>query len=478
MRVSLTTLGALMALGGCASLSEPEPAGAVLTDTAVLSAAWTDRLQREAARFGPQTAATVWAGFDDADLEALVRAAVSQTPDIRAAQARIAQARAARALAVADGRPTVSTSGSATRERTSQAVQPPVPAGAGFEIDPETNAFSLGGSASWTPDIWGDVALRIRAADYDVASAEAAAQTVALGLEVETARTYISLRSAQQSLDILNQSIALLEENLSLTETLVDSELSPEFDAVQLRAEIATQRATLAQQESQLVTLGYALSALTGRAPRDVDTLLRDADGEVPDYQGGIRPGIPSTLLLRRPDLRSAAADLLAARDLEEAEALNRLPSFSLSGEAGFLSMTLDALISSDARRGLVSAAFDWPVYQGGRLQALRDQASAAEALATAEYDGAILTALRDVEQAFEAHISAERRGAALAEAVVQQERVVSLLELQFRSDLTDRFRVIEGQTALLTARLDRVEAQADEATAIIDIYSALGGDW
>ena len=478
MRRTWMTLLALTALGGCASLSEPEPAGAALSDTTVLSAAWTDRLQREAARFGPQTTATVWAGFDDADLEALVRAAVSQTPDIRAAQARIAQARAARALVAANGRPTVSTSGSATRERMSQAIQPSIPGGEGFEMDPESNAFSLGGSAGWTPDIWGDIALRIRAADYDVASAEAAAQTVALGLEVETARTYVSLRSAQQSLDVLNQSIALLEENLSLTETLVDSELAPEFDAVQLRAEIATQRASLAQQESLIISLGYALSALTGRAPQDVDTLLRDADGDVPDYRGGVRPGIPSTLLLRRPDLRQADATLRAARAIEEAEALNRLPSFSLSGEGGFLSMTLEALISSDARRGLISAALDWPVYQGGRLQALRDQASAAEALATAEYDGAVLTALRDVEQAFEAHISAERRLAALANAVAQRERVVSLAELQFQNDLTSRFRVIEAQTSLLTSRLARVEAQADAATAVIEIYAALGGDW
>ena len=468
-------------LAACSSIPEPPPDGVVLTDTAVLPVAWTERLRSERDLLGGPVPQTVWVGFDDADLLRLVTAAITDTPDIRAAQARIRQARAAVAIAEARRRPSLSLSSTVSRDRASEEAQifPMTPGmDGGFEIPLETDSYGVTATASWEPDVWGEEALRVASAELTADAAEAAATAVALSLQSETARTYIQLRGAQARLGVLGRNIELLEENRRLTDLLVGRDLSPRFDLVQVEADLEALRAEVVAVEATAVARGYALSTLTGQPPQAIDDLLLDDVADIPAYSGGIAPGLPSDLLLRRPDLVQAGLELRATRLDVEAEELNRLPTFSLTGEGGLLSMTLEALISEDARRGLLSVALNWPVYQGGRLNALREQAEATEDLASANYDAAILIALRDVEQAFEEYVAANRRLTRLDRAVSRREEVLELAELRFRSGLDSQFRVLEAQTALLNARTSRVDASQAAAEAIVRINAALGGYW
>ena len=461
-------------LCGCTTLADMPERAAVATDTAVMPATWTEASRATLARHDGVVPATLWAGFDDPDLDALTRAAISSTPDVRAAQARIREARSRVAIAEAARRPRLGASGSAARSRTSgESGIGQIPG-----IPLIANEYSVGGSATWEPDVWGRLALGVDAAEAGLAAAQSDARAVALSLQSEIGRNYVTLREAQESLAVLRDTLALLEESLRLTDLLVGQELAPEFDRVQIEADIASLRSQAEGLRAQAVTLGYALSVLSGEAPKALDRLLSRPEAGVPSYSAGLPDLLPSELLLRRPDIERARQQLLAA-DLElAAEDLNRLPSFSLLGEAGMLSQMIDSLIDWDARRWLISAAFDWPVYQGGRLQAQREGAEARVDQAVAAYDGVVLKALGDVEGALERYIAAKRQAGALATAIDRRTRVLDLAEMRYRSGLDSQFRVLEAQRALLDARSAAVAARAREATALIDLNAAIGGSW
>ena len=167
-----------------------------------------------------------------------------------------------------------------------------------------------------------------------------------------------------------------------------------------------------------------------------------------------------------------------AARAQSDADDLNRLPSFSLTGDGGLLSTTLDTLISTDARRGAIGAALGWPIFQGGALSAQREASDSDVLIAEAQYDAAILRALSDVEGALSRYVAAERALRRLDDGIDDRERIVALRELRFKAGLDNQFLVIEAQTQLLELRLASVQAQAASALAIIDLFAAVGGEW
>ena len=216
---------------------------------------------------------------------------------------------------------------------------------------------------------------------------------------------------------------------------------------------------------------------MTGQALEATNDLT-SGSGNIPDYSSGIPAGLPSTLLTRRPDLRAASARLQAARAQSDADDLNRLPSFSLTGDGGLLSTTLDTLISTDARRGAISGILGWPIFQGGALAAQREASDAEVLIAEAQYDAAILRAFSDVEGALSRYVAAERAMRRLDDGIDDRKRIVDLRDLRFKAGLDNQFLVIEAQTQLLELRLARVQAQATSALAIVDLFSALGGEW
>ena len=473
-RLALTSL-AVLVLAGCRSIPERPADFSPATDTAVVPAEWSSRLRAEAARLERAPSDTLWGGFGDPDLSALVLEALESNPDVREAAARIREARASVRLARAALRPTVGTSAGYSRSRSSrESVQ-------GFaipdEVTPEFDEWDIGGTSSWAPDLWGRGFLEELAAERQLEVTEAEAEGTLLLLQSETARTYLSLRAAQERLDVLEASLELAREQVKLTELLAAQELSSGFELLQAEARVSSVLADREDAQSQVVTLGYALATLVGRAPVEVDALVT-ASRPVPSYRDGIPAGVPSDLLARRPDLRQARASLLAAVATSDAEDLNRLPTFSLTGDGGLTSILLDNLFTADARRGLLGATLNWQAYTGGRLRAERDVADAREDQAAAAYDRAVLAALEDLETAFENYVSTGRRQAALRVLEGQRRELVELAELRFRNALDSQFQVIEAQENLLAARRSLVDAREAEAITLVDINLALGGWW
>lgn len=474
--VSLVILGLLTA---CASTPERPSQSEILTDTAKVPADWTDRTQNIISRLGNDAPDTVWEGFNDPSLTRLVQQAIMATPSAREAQARLILARTRYDLAQARLRPSVALRSGATRERSSlegpQFTNLP-PQFVEF-IEPEIDVFSLSASASWEPDIWGRRVLEVQSAQLSVEAAAAQRDATLLSLQADTARTYVQLRSVQTRESITREALELLAETQKLTRLLQDQDLANALDELQVSASIDARLSELATLEGQQVELLLSVATLTGQTANATDDLT-SGSVNIPGYSRGVPAGLPSTLLTRRPDLRAASARLQAARAQSDADDLNRLPSFSLTGDGGLLSTTLDTLISTDARRSAIGAALGWPVFQGGALAAQREASDAEVLIAEAQYDAAILRALSDVEGALSRYVAAERAMQQLDSGVDDRERIVDLRELRFKAGLDNQFLVIEAQTQLLELRLARVQAQATSALAIIDLFAAVGGEW
>lgn len=473
--LKLFLVSTALTLSACASLPERPSLQEPATDTAIMPDGWSERLRSDRDAFANAPSQTLWAGFDDPKLLELIELTLSANPQIREAQARIAQAEAALRVVRSAALPVVSASSAAQRERTSLAGPGPqrfIPG-----IDLEETAFSLGGRASWEPDIWGRTALSEQAAGFQKDAAIAQAAGVSLALQNQTARLYINLRAAQAQRRVLENNLALTRRMINLTQQLFSQELAPEFDVIQARTRASQIEVQIETVDSQIITLAYALATITGRAPAQ-DELLVAKSSNIPDYEAGIPSSVPSDLLSRRPDIMAARARLLAANAQRDIAQLNRLPSFALTGEGGLLSTSLEDLITADARRGVISAALNWPIFAGGRLQAERDNAGAVEAQFEAQYDQVVLTSLNDVETAFQSYVSAKRQLAKLKSLNSDLQQTFKLAELRYRSDLSPQFEVLDARAALLSNQSSIETAKADIALALIEINAALGGYW
>lgn len=473
--LSYTILSAALVLSGCASLPERAPVDKAATQTAIIPDVWSDRLTTERAVIAQTPSQTLWAGFNDPQLIELINMTLTANPQIREAQARIAQAEAALRVAGSAGLPSVNLSSGAQRERTSLVGPGPqrfIPG-----IDLEETAFSLGGRASWEPDVWGRVALSEQSASYQKEAAIAQATGVSLALQNQTARLYVNLRAAQAQRRVLMDNLALTQRSIELTSQLVSQELAPEFNVIQARTRASQIEVRIEEVESQIITLSYALATITGRAPAEGGDLIAQAS-PIPNYAAGIPIGVPSDLLSRRPDIMAARATLLAAEAQSDIAALNRLPSFSLTGEGGLLSTSLEDLITADARRGVISAALNWPIFAGGRLLAERDNADAVTVQFEAQYDQTVLTGLNDVETAFETYVSAKRRLVKLRALNADLQNVLRLSELRYQSELSAQFEVLDAQADLLSNESEIATAKADIGLALIEINASLGGYW
>ncbi|WP_298916959.1 efflux transporter outer membrane subunit [uncultured Algimonas sp.] len=465
-------LGAML-LSGCSTLHNG--ASETLATDAAAQAGWTDRTIATAApaASAPLDDVAFWAGFDDPLLVALLDEVIANNPAVDEAQARLREARAVIGVIGSRSRIQLSATPNAGRERLS--AEGPGPQGQIPGVDLEQSFFSLGGVAAWEPDIWSRNALSVEAGEARAEAMEALADAVQLGLKADTGRTYIRLRAAEADLVAIDQTLAALRDTEDLTRQLVEVGLSAEFDLLQVGARIEGVEAERLQVTGQVTLLRYALATLLGHAPAEMEGRL-PAGASIPDYDTGIPAGLPSTLIYRRPDVAAARLQLLAAAKNEENVSLNHLPNFSLTGDGGLLSTGLDALFDADSRRGLISAALNWPILSGGRLSAERDIADAQTAAAQAVYDQALLRSLNDVETAFERYATSGETLVRIDNLIERQTRIRRLAEARYLEGEDSQFRSLEAETELLSAERRKAELLAARSVAAVDIYAALGG--
>jgi multidrug efflux system outer membrane protein len=277
--------------------------------------------------------------------------------------------------------------------------------------------------------------------------------------------------------DLTRRAIAIREEALGLQRRRREAGLISDYDLRQLEADTATLRAQLPPLERDREIEEAALAALLGRSPRAVfgDALPRVAPaGETAAV--AVPDGMPSELLLRRPDLLEAELRLVAANARVAEARAAYFPSIRLTGFLGGASAELGDLFTGPAGIWSFAAAVAQPIYAGGRLDAQRDAALARERAALAQYEGAVRNAFREVRQALAAQARARESFEAQSTRVTALGETLRLARLRYSSGLASQLEVLDTERNLVDAYAARIEALRQQRAAVADLYRALGG--
>lgn len=411
-----------------------------------------------------------WSQVPDERVHDLVSDAFAYNHDLRMAMANL---RASRELARARGYdrfPTVTLSGSATTERTSEEV-------AGTDTGLEYEAYSVGLTGSWELDLFGRVSQKIAVARADLAVSEADLRNVYVTVAADVVQAYIDLRGAQARLAVAEKNLGNQEETVSLTRSLVDAGRGSELDVARARAQLESTRASLPTIRGQVDVALSQLALLTGRLPDALDeTLGRPAP--IPSIPPTIAVGNPGDLLRRRPDVAAAEQQLAKAVAIYNIETTDLFPQVSILGSLGFLSTSLSDLLTGDALTWSFGPTITWSALDIGRQKAEMRAADASADAALAQYEKSVLTALKDVDDALSRFSHESERRVGLQEAVKAAADAVRLARVRYDAGLESFLPVLDAERTLLL--LETQLASSDEITAgrLVAVYRALGGGW
>ena len=399
-----------------------------------------------------------WKGFNDEALITLVEEVRANNLDIAIARENLERSRALVTAARSDLFPTID------GEAQGQAVR---------QSDETTDStVSLAGVMAFEPDLFGRSRRRLTAAlaRLDAAAGDTAdAQRVAVRT---AAQQYTDLRRAGARLALLDSSLDLQTHTLDIVTSRYDAGLSPELDVDRAAADLAQTRARRPILMADRQQAEFSLSVLSGRPPQ-TGRFGRPDDDIIPDFERGPEIGFPADLLRQRPDIRAAEARLVAELAAIGAEKADLYPSLRLPGRISSSSDAED--FDFDGVTMSLSAIVDIPLFDMGRRRAEVTAQERQAAAAALTWERQVLEALQEVETAFVSIEALSARLVDLERAVESSESAYRQLDALYREGLASFIDVLDAQRTLISTRESMVEAQADYASAIIDLYSGLG---
>jgi multidrug efflux system outer membrane protein len=407
-----------------------------------------------------------WEVFKDPVLQKLIHTALEQNYDVQIAAARVLQAEALLGITRSDQFPTISAGANVTSERFSQSG--PISA---FN----TTREEVGLSGSWTLDFWGQYRRATEAARADLLASEWARKEVISTLVSDVAAAYFQLRELDLELEISRRTLSSRQESLKLTSLLESRGFNSMLDVRQSEQLVYTASTQVSELEKQVAQQENFLSTLLGKNPGDIPRGLTLTEEP---HAPAVPAGLPSSLLERRPDIRQAEADLIAANARIGVAKAAYFPQISLTGSAGFQSEALSDLFTGPAGVWSVVGALTQPIFEAGRIRSGVKLAEAQKQEMLLTYKRTIQNAFRDVSDALIAY----RKN---REFRIEQEKLKNaaqdsarLSNLRFKSGETDYLEVLTNETNYFSAELGLAQAQFNELLALVELYRALGGGW
>jgi outer membrane protein, multidrug efflux system len=468
-----------LVLAGCASgpAYQPPPVAAPATfreaPAAVTAARQADSAV-PAAR--PAVAATgiAWRSLGDTTLDRLMDEVRRANLDIRAAEARVRNARSVRTGAALDLAPTVTVAGGYTRQRLSNAVFP-----IGGGTFPDQDIWDAGFDASWEIDLFGRLRRNLQAEGAFVAVAEEDLRDVRVSLEAELARAYFDLRGGEEQLAVVRRNADNQRHTLDLTRERLEAGRGTAFDTERAQAQLSFTLASIPTLESRVAAAQYRIGVLVGRPPAAVATeLAASASSPLPALPDSLALANADSLVLGRPDVARAERQLAAQRALVSAARADYLPRLTLGGSAGYSAAGLGQLGDAGTFRYAIGPVISWPALNLGRVKARVDQSRARADAAKAEYGQTVLAAQEDVENALSRYSTALTRVRHIAEAAAASAHASELARLRFTEGVADFLQVLDAERTQLEAEGQLAQSRTEAATAYAALFKALGGKW
>ena len=407
-----------------------------------------------------------WEVFQDDQLKELIKTALQENYDLRRAAARVLQAQAFLGITRADQLPTISADASAINLRNSrQGVFP--------AIDTNTNRVGLG--FDWELDFWGKFRRATESARANLVASEWAQQEVIRQLVANVAGAYFQLRALDLQLDISQRTLASRRDSLRLTNLLAQGGATSMLDVRQAEQLVFTASSEIPALEQQIEQEENFISILLGRNPGPV---VRGKQLTEQQHPPVVPAGLPSALLERRPDIRQAEQQLIAANAQIGVAKAQYFPQIALTASSGYQSSALSNLFTSPAGFWTFGSTLAQPIFTGGRLRSNVRLAEAQEQESLLFYKETIQGAFRDVSDSLIAYRKTQEFREQQKQLVDSAQDATRLSHLRYTGGATSYLEVLTNDTNYFTAELGLVQAQLNEMLSLVQLYRGLGGGW
>jgi multidrug efflux system outer membrane protein len=407
-----------------------------------------------------------WDVFQDEQLKELIKTALQQNYDLRRAGARILQAQAALGLTRSNQFPTISADASALNERTAR--QKFIPA-------IETNTKRVGLDFNWELDFWGKFRRSTEAARANLAATEWGRQEIARELVANVAGAYFTLRALDLQLEITQRTLASRQDSLRLTRVLAEGGSTSLLDVRQAEQLVFTAGSGVPSLEQQIEQQENFISILLGNNPASVPRGRSLTDQpHVPT----VPAGLTSSLLQRRPDIRQAEEQLIAANAEIGVARSQYFPQIVLTANAGYQSSALTALFTGPAGFWTFGSTLAQPIFTAGRLRSNVRLAEAQEQEAVLFYKETIQGAFRDVSDGLIAYRKTQEFREQQQLLVNSAQDAARLSHMRYSGGVASYLEVLTNETNYFSAELNLVQAQLNELLALVQLYKGLGGGW
>jgi multidrug efflux system outer membrane protein len=457
--MKLNLLIAALVLAGCATVPDIDASRVPTAPAKFKEAASTT-----AAPAPVQAEGAWWKAFNDPVLDDLIARAERNNTSIEVAAARLAQARAFSKAADAERMPQASLDASVAR------MGGLIDASAG----PPRNLGAAGVNLSYELDLFGKLSKASEAARLDTQSRANLLASTRLLVEANVAQTYLAIRALDEEGALVRSTVVAYRETLDLTERRYRAGDVAELDVERARTEVAATESDAFAIDRRRAELEHALAVLVGDVTSNFTVPVSAWNTALPV----IPAGVPSTVLIRRPDVKAAQSAMQAAQQRVGVAKADWFPDVALTASGGYASSELGDLLKWPARAWLVGAIFSTPIFDGGRRNANIDNSNARLEEAFAGYREQILVAFRDVEDQLSALRILASQADAQARAVKSAARSTAISDTRYRNGLVSQLDLLDARRSELRNRREALQVRAAQYQATVGLVRALGGGW
>ncbi|MGD9947192.1 MAG: efflux transporter outer membrane subunit [Desulfobulbus sp.] len=411
-----------------------------------------------------------WRQFNDPVLNTLISNALRENKDLLIATARIEEFVGRFGIVRADLYPQVGAGAEYSRQRITELGDNRLSQG----YKSTTDNFSATLNAGWEIDLWGRIRRSTEAAKAQLIASEEGRKAVILSLVSNVASAYINLRALDRQLEISRNTAKSRGASYRIFEERFAGGVISDLELSQNRSQYEEALARIPSLEKAVALQENGLSVLLGRNPGPI------ARGKNIDQLGvpGIVAGLPSDLLERRPDIRQAEQELIAANAEIGVAKAAYFPAISLTGTLGSASGDLGDLFKGPAKIWSYSAPVTLPIFTAGKIAGSVKAAEAMQQQALIGYRQAVQNAFREVDDALTAHRQTSKQLAIQKSQVMSLRQYSDIARLRYDNGYTDYLSVLDAERSLFNAELSYTETQGTLHQSLVNLYKAVGGGW
>lgn len=410
-----------------------------------------------------------WRNFNDPVLDSLIDVAVKQNYSVQMAADRIAMAKASLRIQQSSYSPALGLSAGWNRQQSSGNIS---------SLPQTTTQYADAAlSMSWEIDVFGSIRNRVKAQKENFAASKEEYNAVMVSLCAQVATAYINLREMQQEMQVVTQNCLSQQAVVEITKKRYETGLVSKLDVAQAQSVYYSTKASLPVLEAGIIQYANSLAVLMGLYPQDVKQLM-DTPRPLPDYMETVGIGIPSNLLLRRPDIRSAERQVNAQAATLGASKSDWWPQLFVKGSIGFASHDIDKMANHNSLTYEIAPAISWNFFQGGKLAQSTRFAKAQLDETIRQFNQTVLISVQEVDNAMNAYKNSIKQIVALREVVNQGQQTLDLSLDLYKQGLTPFQNVLDAQRSLLSYENQLTQAKGGSLLYLIQLYQALGGGW